>query len=90
MVNNFRNRIRQPIEKLMHSIRRLLELQPEGEQKQLVESLREGALLLQTSARDSGSSHAAPAADRGENQLRSDDPRQLGLLFTETSGKLQP
>lgn len=91
MVNTFRNRIRQPVDKLMQSARRLLEVQLEDEDKKLVESLLENALLLQTSVRESGSSNTDPgAAGRGENPRESVDPRQLGLVFSEANGGLQP
>ena len=91
MVNSFRDRIRQPIDKLMQSARRLLESQLEDEHKRLVESLFENALLLQTNVRESGSSSADPAAGgRGEKPRESGDPRQLGLVFNEANGGLQP
>jgi len=90
MVNNFRDRIRQPIDKLMQSARQLLEAHLDGEHQKQVESLLENALLLQTSVRESGNSSADPAAGRGGNPRESSDPRQLGLVFNETNGGLQP
>jgi chromosome segregation ATPase len=90
MVNNFRDRIRQPIDKLMQSARQLLEAHLDGEHKKQVESLLENALLLQTSVRESGNSNAEPGAGRGENPREASDPRQLGLVFNETNGGLQP
>jgi len=91
MVNTFRDRIRQPVDKLMQSARRLLEVQLEDEHKKLVECLLENALLLQTSVRESGSSNTDPSpAGRGENPRESVDPRQLGLVFNEANGGLQP
>ena len=91
MVNKFRDRIRQPIDKLTQSARRLLEVQLEDEQKKLVESLLKNALLLQTSVRESGTSNADPAAGgRGENPREPGDPRQLGLVFNEANSGLQP
>jgi chromosome segregation ATPase len=90
MVNSFRDRIRQPIDKLMQSARRLLETQLEDEHRKLVESLLENALLLQTSVRESGLSNAGSAGTHGENPRESGDPRQLGLVFNEATGGLQP
>jgi len=90
MVNNFRNRLRQPIDKLMQSARRLLESQPEGEQKKLVESVLESALLLQTNVGESGSSNVASADARSESERGSADARSRGTIPSEASGGLQP
>jgi chromosome segregation ATPase/CheY-like chemotaxis protein len=91
MVNNFRDRLRQPVDKLMQSARQLLEVPIEDEHKKLVESMLENALLLQTSVRESGTSNADPSTGaRGENPRGSNDPRQLGLVFSEANGGLQP
>jgi hypothetical protein len=91
MVNSFRDRIRQPVEKLMQSARGLLEAQLEQEHKKLVESLLENALLLQSSVRESGAPNVdPPKGGHGENPRESGDPRQLGLVFNETNGDLQP
>ena len=90
MVNGFRNQIRQPIDKLMQSARRLLEIQLEAEPKKLVESLLESALLLQTSVREGGSSNSDTAGDHKENPRESGSPRPAGLSSKKTSGRLQP
>jgi hypothetical protein len=88
MVNSFRDRIRQPIEKLMQSARRLLEIQSDGEQKQLVESLLENALLLQTNVGEGGTSNAGAAGDHSGIQRDSGAPRSLAPA--EASSDLQP
>jgi len=91
MVNSFRDRLRPPVDKLMQSARLLLEVQLDDEHKKLVESLLENALLLQTSVRESGTSNAATnAGGHAENPREPGDPRQLGLVFNEANGGLQP
>ena len=91
MVNSFRDRLRPPVDKLMQSARRLLEVQLDDEHKKLVESLLENALLLQTSVRESGTSNArSNAGGHGENPRELGDPRQLGLVFSQANGGLQP
>ena len=54
-MNSFRRQIRQPIESVMESSRRLLEHDLPQEQKKVVESLLENALLLQSTVEDSES-----------------------------------
>jgi hypothetical protein len=89
MVNNFRDRLRQPIDKLMQSARRLLEVPLDEEHKKLVESLIETTLLLQTSVRESGTSNPSPLLEgRGETPVASGDGRSVAS--TETAGHLQP
>jgi hypothetical protein len=91
MVNSFRDRIRQPVDKLMQSARGLLEAQLEEEHKKLVESLLENALLLQSSIREGAAPNMDPATGgHGENTRESGDPRQLGLIFNGANGGLQP
>jgi hypothetical protein len=91
MVNSFRDRIREPVDKLMQSARGLLEAQLEEEHKKLVESLLENALLLQRSVRESAAPNMDPATGgHGENTRESGDPRQLGLIFNGANGGLQP
>ena len=55
MMNSFRRQIRQPIESVMESSRRLLEHDLPQEQKKVVESLLENALLLQSTVEESES-----------------------------------
>lgn len=91
MVNNFRERLRQPIDKLMQSARRLLDAPLDEENKKLVESLLECALLLQTSVRESGTSNPGPLAEgRGGNPREPDDVRSLSPASSEAAGNLQP
>ena len=90
MVNGFRNQIRQPIDKLMHSARRLLEIHLEEEPKKLVESLLKSALLLQTSLREGGSLNADSAGDPSENPRESSAPRSPDLISNEASSSLRP
>jgi hypothetical protein len=54
MMNSFRRQIRQPVENVMVSSRQLLELQLPNDQKKIVESLLENALLLQSNVEESG------------------------------------
>jgi chromosome segregation ATPase/CheY-like chemotaxis protein len=90
MVNNFRNRIRQPIDKLMESTRRLLESQLADEHKKLVESLLENALFLQTNVRENGPSNEPAAGESGRNPRESDAARSTGVIPTEANSGLQP
>jgi len=55
MVNSFRRQVRQPIESVMESSRRLLEHDLPPEQKKVVETLLENALLLQSTVEQSES-----------------------------------
>jgi len=87
MVNSFRKQIEQPVEHLMQSTRRLLESQLEAEQKQLVESLLENALLLRTSLQESGPSNAG--GDRAGSP-KSDPVRPPGLMPERGKPNLQP
>ena len=52
--NRLRRQIREPVENMMRTTRRLLESQLEEEPKKLVESVLENALLLQSSVQDLG------------------------------------
>lgn len=90
MVNSFRKQIEQPVDQLMQSTRRLLESQLEEEQKKLVESLLENALLLRTSLQDSGPS--SPGADRAGSQgpPKSEPVRPPGLVPPRSKPNLQP
>jgi chromosome segregation ATPase len=63
MVNSFRRQMRAPVERLTESSRRLLESGLEEESKQLVESMLENALLLQSSLQENS---ATPTTDRAE------------------------
>jgi PAS domain S-box-containing protein len=65
MVNSLRRQIRQPVEDLLQSTRRLLEGGLEAEQKKLAESVLENALLLQSGLQEA-SSAAAPARPMGD------------------------
>lgn len=61
MVNNFRRQIREPVENVMQSTRRLLECDLAEPQKKLVENVLENALLVQTSLHESGAPNASSA-----------------------------
>jgi len=52
-VNRFRKQMREPVDHLMQSTRRLLEIGLEEQQKKLVESMLEDTLLLQTNLQES-------------------------------------
>jgi PAS domain S-box-containing protein len=65
MVNSLRRQIRQPVEDLLQSTRRLLEGGLEAEQKKLAESVLENALLLQSGLQEAGNA-AAPARATGD------------------------
>ena len=67
-VNSFRTQLRMPSENLMDSIRRLLELQLDSEQRKLVESALQSALLLQAAVQEE------PMPDDG--QRAGEDPRE--------------
>jgi len=53
MMNNFRRQVREPVESVMLSSRRLLEQDLPQEQKKVVESLLENALMLQSTLEES-------------------------------------
>jgi hypothetical protein len=53
MMNSFRRQVRQPVESVMASSRRLLEHDLPREQKKVVESLLENALLLHSTLEES-------------------------------------
>jgi chromosome segregation ATPase len=53
LANSLRRQIRQPVDQLLQSSRKLLELELAEEQKALVEGLFENALLVQSSLQDS-------------------------------------
>ena len=55
MMNSFRRQVRQPIESVMESSRRLLEHDLSQEQKKVVETLLENALLLASTIEESES-----------------------------------
>ena len=86
MVNSFRSRMRQLADNLMQSTRRLLGAKSEDEQKKLVESVLENALLLQTSLQESGALDNDSAHAGDESLIRLDDPRLLDLA---SNGDLQ-
>lgn len=54
MVNSFRRQVRQPVEELLQSTRRLLEAELKEEEKQLVESVLESALFVEANLQESG------------------------------------
>jgi chromosome segregation ATPase len=54
MVNSLRRQVQDAVENLMQATRRLLEITSEAEQKELVQSVLENALLLQTNLQESG------------------------------------
>lgn len=59
MVNKLRTRIRPPLDTVVQSTRRLLELQLEPEHKKITEALLENALLVQTTLEESSSSSSS-------------------------------
>lgn len=62
LMNNFRRQIRQPVDSVMQSSRRLLEFELPKEQKKVVEALLEHALLLQSNLEESGGDNDLKAA----------------------------
>ncbi len=66
MLNRFRSQMREKVEALMQSTRRLLEKQLEEDSKKLVESVLESALMLQSSLQDAGTLAAAPTKAEAE------------------------
>jgi PAS domain S-box-containing protein len=70
MLNTLRRQLHEALDTLMQATRRLLQISSEGEQKKLVQSVLESALLLQSSLEESPG--PSTAADEGsEPDLRS-------------------
>ena len=90
MVNNFRKQIEQPVDQLMQSTRRLLESQLEGEQKKLVESLLENALVLRTNLQESGPTNAGGDRAGSQSPAKSEPVRPPGLAPPPTKPNFQP
>jgi PAS domain S-box-containing protein len=63
MLNSLRRQLHDAIDTLMQATRRLLQISSEGEQKKLVQSILESALLLQSSLEET--SAPGPAAGEG-------------------------
>ncbi len=68
-VNRLRRQIRQPLDSLVQSTRRLLEVQLDEEQTKLVEAVLENALVLQSSLQEARTSTADSPRAEGEGQL---------------------
>ncbi|HXJ61516.1 MAG TPA: response regulator [Verrucomicrobiae bacterium] len=82
MVNNLRRQIRQPVEDVLQSTRRLLEGGLEAEQKKLAESVLENALLLQSGLQE-------VAADAGA-QPSPQAARAPGVAYDLSADQLKP
>jgi PAS domain S-box-containing protein len=68
MLNSLRRQLHDAIDSLMQATRRLLEISTEGEQKKLVQTVLESALLLQSSLEET----SGPSSDQGSDpDLRS-------------------
>jgi len=63
-VNSFRSQLRMPADNLMHSIRRLLESHLEQQQRKLVESALENALVVQASVQEDANDESPGEADQ--------------------------
>jgi len=74
MLNSFRRQIRQPVDHLLQTSRRLLEAGLEAEQKKLAESVLENALLLQSSVQEGAS--PAGSTRSGDPQLKTEAPAE--------------
>jgi len=68
-VNRLRRQIRQPLDSLVQSTRRLLEAQLDEEQTKLVEAVLENALVLQSSLQEPRTSTADSPRAEGEGQF---------------------
>jgi hypothetical protein len=68
-VNRLRRQIRQPLDSLVQSTRRLLEVQLDEEQTKLVEAVLENALVLKSSLQEAGTSTANSPRAEGEGQF---------------------
>src|SRR6266567_3131193 len=68
-VNRLRRQIRQPLDSLVQSTRRLLEVQLDEEQTKLVEAVLENALVLQSSLQEAGTANGNSPRAEGEGQL---------------------
>jgi PAS domain S-box-containing protein len=90
MVNSFRRQVRQPVEDLMQSTRRLLAIELGDEQKKLVESVLEHALLLQTSLQEAGASNGGSTPARGNGQPELDGGGLPDRVSDKPAGDLQP
>jgi len=90
LVNSLRREIRQPVDSLLQTTRRLLEIELQDEQKKLVESVLESALLVQTSLQETGTLTGGSARADGEGQPESQSPRPPGLVAEKPVGDLQP
>jgi golgin subfamily B member 1 len=69
MLNSLRRQLHDAIDTLMQATRRLLQISSEGEQKKLVQSVLESALLLQSSLEETAAPSPSPAD--GDPDLRS-------------------
>src|SRR5712692_9378583 len=65
-VNRLRRQIRQPLDSLVQSTRRLLEVQLDEEQTKLVEAVLENALVLQSSLQEAGTATGNSPRAEGE------------------------
>lgn len=70
MVSSFRRQVREPVDHLIQSTRRLLEVESEAERKKLVESVLEDALLLQTNLQEAAASSGGSATDKEGGSLQ--------------------
>ncbi len=88
MVNSLRKQIQQPVDELMQSTRRLLEVELAEEQKKLVESVLENALLLQSNLDESMATGGGTAGNESRGGM--DQARHRNPTSKEDTKDLQP
>jgi len=66
LANSLRRQIQPPVDELLQSTRRLLEAELQDDQKKLVESVLEKALLVQTRLQETGPLNSGSASSEGE------------------------
>jgi len=91
LVNSLRREIRQPVDTLLQSTRRLLEVELKDDQKKLVETMLENALLVQSSLQETTTLNLGSSPRPGaEGQGGSDASRSSGSVAEQSAGNLQP
>jgi PAS domain S-box-containing protein len=91
LVNSLRREIRQPIETLLRSTRQLLEVELQEQEKKLLESVLENALLVQTTLQETTTLNAGGTARPGlEGSGDANDARSSAPATGQPASDLQP
>lgn len=89
-VASFCRQIHEPVESVLQSIRRLLEMDLSQPQRKLVETVLESALVVQTSLKETGTSGGGSGRSAGDNASGTDSSRPLERVSENPVGDLQP